>query len=181
MQRVRDGAARGAVAAASGWSRRNGWWVSASAIGSRASAPATSPAGRKPGAPTPMRWAPRRPRAPSPTLSCWVRAINRHARRDLETAAVDCERFCRDECIAIEMISACQHNACPAMRACAFALLGCSLIDEVVARGGEPLLRRCAAPTRSCRRRFTSWFILAGDAACERLASSDEVGEVCVP
>jgi len=65
-------------------------------------------------------------------LSCWVRAINRHARRDLETAAVDCERFCRDECIAIEMISACQHNACPALRACAFALLGCSLIDEVV-------------------------------------------------
>ena len=65
-------------------------------------------------------------------LSCWVRAINRHARRDLETSAVDCKRFCRDECIAIEMISACQHAACPAMRACAFALLGCSLIDEVV-------------------------------------------------
>ena len=65
-------------------------------------------------------------------LSCWVRAINRHARRDLETAAVDCDRFCRDECIAIEMISACQHNACPAMRACAFALLGCSMIEEVV-------------------------------------------------
>ena len=65
-------------------------------------------------------------------LSCWVRAINRHARRDLETAAVDCDRFCRDECIAIEMISACQHHACPAMRACAFALLGCSMIEEVV-------------------------------------------------
>jgi hypothetical protein len=65
-------------------------------------------------------------------LSCWVRAINRHARRDLETFAVDCERFCRDECIAIEMISACQHHACPAMRACAFALLGCSMIEEVV-------------------------------------------------
>jgi hypothetical protein len=65
-------------------------------------------------------------------LSCWVRAINRHARRDLVTGAVDCDRFCRDECIAIEMISACQHNACPAMRACAFALLGCSTIDEVV-------------------------------------------------
>ena len=69
-------------------------------------------------------------------LSCWVRAINRHARRDLVTGAVDCDRFCRDECIAIEMISACQHNACPAMRACAFALLGCSMIDEVV-QGAE--------------------------------------------
>ena len=69
-------------------------------------------------------------------LSCWVRAIYRHARRDLETSAVDCERFCRDECIAIEMISACQHDACPAMRACAFALLGCSMIEEVV-QGAE--------------------------------------------
>ena len=65
-------------------------------------------------------------------LSCWVRAISRHARRDLETAAVDCERFCRDECVAIAMIAACQHNACPAMRACAFSLLGCAMIDEVV-------------------------------------------------
>jgi hypothetical protein len=69
-------------------------------------------------------------------LSCWVRAINRHARRDLETSAVDCAGFCRDECIAIEMISACQHNACPAMRACAFALLGCSMIEDVV-QGAE--------------------------------------------
>jgi hypothetical protein len=65
-------------------------------------------------------------------LSCWVRAISRHSQRSLKTAAVDCESFCRDECIAIEMISACQHNACPAMRACAFALLGCSMIEEVV-------------------------------------------------
>jgi hypothetical protein len=78
-------------------------------------------------------------------LACWVRAINRHARRDLETAEVDCERFCRDECIAIEMISACQHEACPAMRACAFALLGCSMIEEVV-RGAENFAAtmRCA-------------------------------------
>ena len=65
-------------------------------------------------------------------LSCWVRAINTHAQRDLETVPADCDRFCRDECVAIAMIAACQHNACPAMRACAFALLGCSLIDEVV-------------------------------------------------
>jgi len=69
-------------------------------------------------------------------LACWVRAINRHGQRDLKTATVDCDRFCRDECIAIEMISACQHDACPAMRACAFALLGCSMIDEVV-QGAE--------------------------------------------
>lgn len=65
-------------------------------------------------------------------LSCWVRAINNYTQRNLETAAIDCGQFCRDECVAICMIAACQHHACPAMRACAFALLGCSLIDEVV-------------------------------------------------
>ena len=65
-------------------------------------------------------------------LSCWVRAINCYAQRDLETAPNDCARFCRDECVAIAMIAACQHHACPAMRACAFVLLGCSMIDAVV-------------------------------------------------
>jgi hypothetical protein len=69
-------------------------------------------------------------------LSSWVRAISQHARRPLETSPVDCDRFCRDECTAIAMIAACQHNVCPAMRACAFSLLGCSLIDEVV-QGAE--------------------------------------------
>ena len=53
-----------------------------------------------------------------------------------KTPAVDCDGFCRDECVAIAMIAACQHNACPAMRACAFSLLGCSMIDEVV-QGAE--------------------------------------------
>ena len=65
-------------------------------------------------------------------LSCWVRAIRQHSQRDVETAAAGCDGFCRDECVAIAMIAACQHEACPAMRACAFALLGCSMIDEVV-------------------------------------------------
>ncbi len=65
-------------------------------------------------------------------LSCWVRTIHNHSHRPLETSAADCASFCRDECVAIAMIAACQHHACPAMRACAFALLGCSLIDEVV-------------------------------------------------
>jgi hypothetical protein len=69
-------------------------------------------------------------------LSCWVRAISQHAQRGLETAAPDCDRFCRDECVAIAMIAASQHHVCPAMRACAFSLLGCSMIDAVV-KGAE--------------------------------------------
>ena len=65
-------------------------------------------------------------------LSCWVRAVDCYAQRELVTSANNCPRFCQDECVAIAMIAACQHHVCPAMRACAFALLGCSMIDEVV-------------------------------------------------
>jgi hypothetical protein len=73
-------------------------------------------------------------------LSCWVRAINCYAQRELETSPNACRGFCRDERVAIAMIAACQHHACPAMRACAFALLGCSMIDEVV-EGAESFAR----------------------------------------
>jgi len=85
-------------------------------------------------------------------LARWVRAIDRHAQRRPETLAMDCDCFCRDECVAIAMIAACQHNACPAMRACAFSLLGCSLIEEVVSgatsfaatmRGAKQVLPPC--------------------------------------
>lgn len=85
-------------------------------------------------------------------LARWVRSIDRHAQRRPETLATDCDCFCRDECVAIAMIAACQHNACPAMRACAFSLLGCSLIEEVVSgatsfaatmRGAKQVLPPC--------------------------------------
>ncbi|MEI9898948.1 MAG: hypothetical protein WDN31_01155 [Hyphomicrobium sp.] len=65
-------------------------------------------------------------------LSAWVRAVSAAARRDIEVDAGRSSRFCRDECLAVSMIAACQHNTCPAMRACAFALIESSLIDEVV-------------------------------------------------
>ena len=73
-------------------------------------------------------------------LASWVRVIDSTAQRRLVTAANDAPRFCRDECVAIAMIAACQHHACPAMRACAFALLGCSMIEEVV-EGAESFAR----------------------------------------
>ncbi|MBX9864920.1 MAG: hypothetical protein K2Y42_19435 [Hyphomicrobium sp.] len=65
-------------------------------------------------------------------LSAWVRAVSAAARREITVSATDCAAFCRDECLAVSMIAACQHNTCPAMRACAFALIESSLIDEVV-------------------------------------------------
>lgn len=65
-------------------------------------------------------------------LSCWVRSLSQSATRDLKLNSNNSATFCRDEQLAISMIAACQHNACPAMRACAFALIENSNLDTVV-------------------------------------------------
>ena len=56
-------------------------------------------------------------------LSCWVRDIKDSAQRRIEVFPGPCATFCRDECMAVSMIAAGQHDHCPALRACALALL----------------------------------------------------------
>lgn len=65
-------------------------------------------------------------------LSCWVREIHKSTSRQIETYPFGCKGFCRDECMAISIVAAGQHSVCPAMRACAFALIGSNAIDDVV-------------------------------------------------
>jgi hypothetical protein len=79
------------------------------------------------------------PRAAKPLMSdlaCWVHAVQDTAERRIEINPAQCRRFCRDECLAISMIAAAQHSACPAIRACAVALLGSPRIDEAM-QGAE--------------------------------------------
>ena len=63
-------------------------------------------------------------------LSLWCRTVRKCAGRRIETYPAGCPGFCRDECLAISMIAASQQSVCPALRACAFALLGSSELDE---------------------------------------------------
>ena len=65
-------------------------------------------------------------------LSRWVRAVNTSATREIEVLPDTCPGFCRDECLAVAMIAACQHKTCPAMRACTFALVENSCLEDVV-------------------------------------------------
>lgn len=65
-------------------------------------------------------------------LSTWVRTVGSNTRRDIEVASPACAMLCRDECLAVSMIAASQHRTCPAMRACAFALIENSMIQKVV-------------------------------------------------
>jgi hypothetical protein len=65
-------------------------------------------------------------------LSSWVKSVSAAARRDISVLPANCRDFCRDECLAVAMVAACQHNTCPALKACTFALIESSMIDEVV-------------------------------------------------
>jgi hypothetical protein len=65
-------------------------------------------------------------------LSRWVGRIGVTACRDLEVFPESCRSFCRDECIAVSLIAACQHHTMPAARASAFALVESPSVDEVV-------------------------------------------------
>ena len=67
-----------------------------------------------------------------PSLSNWVRAVRGSAQRPIEIASRGCNQFCRDECLAIAMVAACQHSACPALKACAFALIGSSEVNRAL-------------------------------------------------
>ena len=65
-------------------------------------------------------------------LSAWVRAVHNSRCRNIETLPPGCAGFCTDECVAVSVIAACQHDHCPALRACAFALLGSSEVDPML-------------------------------------------------
>ncbi|MFV0367214.1 MAG: hypothetical protein ACK5KM_02020 [Hyphomicrobiaceae bacterium] len=70
------------------------------------------------------------------SLASWSKAIAVSSRNKISVWPLNACGFCRDECLAISMIAACQHNTCPAMRACAFALLDNSMVDEVLHHAG---------------------------------------------
>lgn len=65
-------------------------------------------------------------------LAAWVRVINRTAARPIDVRPMTCARFCRDECMAVAIVAAAQHETCPAMRACAFTLLGTSEVNDML-------------------------------------------------
>ena len=71
-------------------------------------------------------------RAISSDLSIWVRAMHHAAARDIEIYPAGCVGFCRDECMAIAMVAAAQQDACPALKACAYALLDSNALNEVI-------------------------------------------------
>lgn len=66
-------------------------------------------------------------------LSYFVRAVREAAERDIEVGERGACGLCRDECLAISIIAACQHGARPALKASASALVGCDDIGTTIA------------------------------------------------
>jgi hypothetical protein len=65
-------------------------------------------------------------------LATWVRCINAATRRDIEVFPPTCTSFCRDECLAVAMVAASQHQIDVAARSSAEVLTAGGYVDEVL-------------------------------------------------
>lgn len=65
-------------------------------------------------------------------LAFWVQTVQQAADREIEVAPWESSEFHPNERMAITMIAAGQHNACPALAACAYALIGAEDVEPVV-------------------------------------------------
>lgn len=67
-------------------------------------------------------------------LAEWAKCVARASAQGIRVRPFHACGFCRDECLAISMVAAQQHDACPALKACAFALIESAALDDVLAR-----------------------------------------------
>lgn len=65
-------------------------------------------------------------------LSQFVRAVSANSERLIHVQRPGCSGFCRDECLAISIIAACQHDAREALTSSASALIGCDSIGDTL-------------------------------------------------
>lgn len=76
-------------------------------------------------------------------LSPWVAAVSDASERDVVVLPATCRSFCRDECLAIALVAACQHR-CEMRQACARALITNAAAERVLETAqsfAETLLR----------------------------------------
>jgi len=66
-------------------------------------------------------------------FTAWALAITATAQRPITLNPLETASFSQDERLAITLVAACQHAPCPALTACASALLGTSDLGRVLA------------------------------------------------
>jgi hypothetical protein len=65
-------------------------------------------------------------------LSQFVRAVSASSERNIRVQTPGCGGFCRDECLAMSIIAACQHDVRHALQASCSALIGTDAIGDVL-------------------------------------------------
>lgn len=70
-------------------------------------------------------------------LAAFVGDVGRTAARPIDVLPHGCPGLCRDECLAVSIVAASQLGACPALKACAFALLESSNLAPCLQSAAE--------------------------------------------
>jgi hypothetical protein len=70
-------------------------------------------------------------------LGAFVESVDRAAARRIEVLPKGCPGLCRDECLAVSIVAASQLGACPALKACVFALIDCGNVDGCIRAAGQ--------------------------------------------
>jgi hypothetical protein len=65
-------------------------------------------------------------------LGRFVESVDRAAHRRIEVLPKGCPGLCRDECLAVSIVAASQLGACPALKACVFALVESVHVDPCI-------------------------------------------------
>lgn len=69
-------------------------------------------------------------------LGLFVETVDAAAARRIEVLPRGCPGLCRDECLAVSIVAASQLGACPALKACVFALLDSGNVDPCIRSAG---------------------------------------------
>jgi hypothetical protein len=69
-------------------------------------------------------------------LGQFVESVESSAARRIEVLPKACPGLCRDECLAISVVAASQLGACPALKACVFALIESANVEPCIRSAG---------------------------------------------
>lgn len=70
-------------------------------------------------------------------LSRFVESVDAAAVRRIEVLPKGCPGLCRDECLAVSIVAASQLGACPALKACVFALIESANVESCIRSAGR--------------------------------------------
>jgi hypothetical protein len=69
-------------------------------------------------------------------LGAFINSVESAAARRIEVLPKGCPGLCRDECLEVSIVAASQLSACPALKACVFALIDSGNVEPCIQSAG---------------------------------------------